>query len=67
MAVNRFFRRSPYDLGLYTPPVDVIREGLAVAQKQYDTNYAMSEAIKNNYINSLPQDRQKENEIQTDL
>jgi hypothetical protein len=63
-VVNRFFRRTPYDIGLYVPPVDVIRETMQFAQKQYDTNYALSESIKNNFINSLPQDRQRANEIQ---
>lgn len=65
MAVNRFFRRTPYDLGLYTPPTDVIRESMAMAQKQYDTNFLGAEAIKNTYINSLPQDRQRANELQS--
>lgn len=63
-GVNRFYRRAPYDIGLYVPPVDVLRESLANAQKQFDTNYALSDQIKNNYINSLPQDRQRANEIQ---
>ena len=64
MAVNRFYKRTPYDIGLYVPPVEVIRESLANAQKQFDVNYALSDQIKNNYINSLPQDRQRANEIQ---
>jgi len=62
--VNRFFRRTPYDIGLYVPPVDVIKESMAMAQKQYDTNYALADAVKNNFINSLPQDRQAANELQ---
>jgi len=62
--VNRFYRRTPYDIGLYVPPVDVLRESLAQAQKQYDTNYLLAHQVKNNFINSLPQDRQVANEIQ---
>lgn len=64
MAVNRFYRRTPYDIGLYVPPVDAIRESLQYAQKQYDTNYMLASQVKEHFINSLPQDRQAANEIQ---
>ena len=62
--VNRFYRRQPYDVGLYVPPIVAIQQTLANAQKNYDTNYAMAESIKNNFIPSLPQDRAEANRIQ---
>lgn len=64
MAANRFFKRTPYDIGLYTPPVDVIAQTMAEAQKRYDTNYALAESLKNQYIPSLPQDRAEANALQ---
>ena len=63
-GVNRFYRRTPYDIGLYVPPVDAVREALQYAQKQYDTNYILASQVKDHFINALPQDRQAANEIQ---
>lgn len=64
--VNRFYKRTPYDIGLYTPPVEAIQQTLQIAQQRYDTNYALAESIKNNFIPSLPQDRAEANRIQNE-
>lgn len=64
MAVNRYYKREPYELGLYTPPIGYVEKTLQFAQKQYDTNYSVAEMIKNHYIESLPQDRAQANAIQ---
>jgi len=62
--INRFTRRSPYDLGLYTPPVEAIQKSMEVMQRQYEINYQVADALKNQFIPSLPQDRQLANQIQ---
>ncbi len=64
MAVNRFYRRTPYDAGLYVAPVEVIAETLKVRQAQHDKYQALTEEIKNQYIPSLPQDRAAANGLQ---
>ena len=64
MAVNRYFRRTPYEGSFYTPPVDLIATQLEYAQRKYDENYAIAQEIKSNFIDSLPQDRKAANEIQ---
>jgi hypothetical protein len=64
MAVNRFYKRTPYDIGLYVPPIEVMQQTLEMAQKQYDINSDAADKIKDNFIPSLQQDRQKANELQ---
>lgn len=64
MAINRFYRRSPYDLGLYTPPVDSIYAAMEGLQKRYDFNRALVENLKTTYINALPQDKARAAQIQ---
>jgi hypothetical protein len=62
--INRFSRRTPYDLGLYTPPIEVAAQAMEKAQNQYNQNFQLAHEIKNKYVESLPQDRAKANEIQ---
>lgn len=62
--INRFSRRTPYDLGLYTPPIEVAALAMEKAQNQYNQNFQLAHEIKNKYVESLPQDRAKANEIQ---
>ena len=62
--INRFTRRSPYDLGLYTPPVEAIQKSMEVMQRQYEINYQVADSLKNQFIPSLPQDRSLANDIQ---
>lgn len=64
MAINRFYQRSPYDLGLYTPPVDSIYAAMEGLQKRYDFNKALVENLKTTYINALPQDKARAAQIQ---
>lgn len=64
MAINRYYRGRVYEGELYTPPVEFVSKALEAAQKQYDTNYLFSEKIRDNYIQALPQDRARANEIQ---
>lgn len=66
MGVNRFFKRTPYDIGLYVPPIDIVKSTLEDAQKKYDTNYMLTQNVKNNIIQSLPQDRALANQIQNE-
>lgn len=62
--VNRFFKRTPYDMGLYVPPIEVIQQTLEKSQQAYDKNLTLVDQVKHNYIPSLPQDRAKANAIQ---
>lgn len=64
MAINRYYNRSPYDLGLYTPPVDTMYKSLEALQKRYEQNSAMIDNLRTVYINALPQDRARATEIQ---
>ena len=64
MAVNRFFQRTPYDIGLYVPPIGAVAETLKIQQQKYDTGELYADTIKNNFIQSLPQDRAEANRIQ---
>lgn len=64
MPINRFDRREPYDLGLYTPPIDVVKEMLAVTQQRYDTNLNVAETIKSTVLPALPQDAAEARRIQ---
>ncbi len=62
--IGRYYQATPYEGNLYKPPVDVIGGALEMAQKQYDTNFAASQALKNKYIEARPQDRIRANELQ---
>lgn len=64
MAVNRFYKGTPYQASLYVPPVDFIAKALEAAQKQYDVNYNLAENIKSKYIESRVQDRPQANALQ---
>lgn len=66
MAVNRFYQRTPYDIGLYVPPVEVLAETMKMNQEKFDRNYLLIEELKNHFIESLPQDRALANKIQQD-
>lgn len=63
--VNRYYKQDPYRGDLYKPPVEFIASALQMAQKQYDTNYVAAQELKNKYATTLPQDRARANEIQT--
>lgn len=65
MAINRYTNRIPYEGELSSPPVDMIAMVLDQAQQRYDTNFQLSEKIKNRYVNALPKDRAAADEIQT--
>jgi len=67
MAINRYYRGTPYKGSLYVPPVEFIGRALEAAQKQYNVNFAASEEIKTKYINALPQDRARANELEQGL
>lgn len=62
--INRFYRRTPYDIGLYTPPVDTVYKTVEFLQKRYDFNRALVDQLKTTYINALPQDKAKAAMIQ---
>ena len=64
MAVNRFYQGTPYQASLYTPPVEFVAKALEAVQKQYDVNFAAAEELRNKYIQSMPVDRVRANEIQ---
>jgi hypothetical protein len=64
MAINRYYNRTPYDLGLYTPPVDMMYKTLETLQKRYETNSAVLDEIRNAYIQALPQDKARATQIQ---
>jgi hypothetical protein len=64
MAVNRYFAPTVFSAELYVPPVDYIEKALEKAQKEYDTNFMVAQAMKNKYVDSLRQDRAKADEIQ---
>lgn len=64
MAIGRYFQPTPYEGQLYTPPLEVIAGALEKAQKQYDTNFMITEKLRNKYIEALPQDRARANQLQ---
>jgi hypothetical protein len=64
MGVNRYYKGSEYRPELYAPPVQFIGAALEQAQKQYDTNYAAAQGLKNKYIQARAQDRARANELQ---
>jgi len=64
MAVNRFYKGTPYQASLYVPPVDFIAKALEATQKQYDVNYEAAEKLRNKYIESVPADRARANSLQ---
>lgn len=66
MAINRFYKRTPYEGELYSPPINVIAKGLEYAQETFDTNLDYLNKVKNNYIQSLPSDRARANELQNE-
>lgn len=57
MAVNRFYKGTPYQASLYTPPVEFIATALEAAQKQYDVNYEALSKLKDTYINARNPDK----------
>ncbi len=65
--VNRYFQRRPYEQGLYVPPIDAIQEALKGAQERYNQNFMIAGQLKDYYLESLPQDRKKANEIQNGI
>lgn len=64
MAINRYAKRTPYDMGLYVPPIDALEKTLETAQKQYELNFTIANQLKQQFIESLPQDRAEANKIQ---
>lgn len=62
--VNRYTNAQTYQGSLYTPPLDLVGKSLQYFQGQYDKNYELANTIKNNFIQSLPQDRAVANEMQ---
>lgn len=64
MAINRYFQPTRYQGNFYTPPLDILQETLQGLQEQYNTNYVLSQQIKNKYIDALAQDRAQANTIQ---
>lgn len=62
--MNRYVQLERYKPSLYTPPVDILGKAMVVMQERYDKNLAAAEEIKNQFIPSLPQDRQRANELQ---
>jgi len=64
-VINRYSTISEKDFNLYVPPIEAIGAALETAQKTYDTNFMFANELKNKYINALPQDRARANELQT--
>ena len=64
--VNRYSNAQTYQGQLYTPPLELVGQSLKFFQDQYDRNYELAETIKNNFIQSLPQDRELANQMQRD-
>jgi hypothetical protein len=62
--MNRYVQLERYKPSLYTPPVDVLGKAMVLTQERYDKNFAAAEELKNQFIPSLPQDRQRANELQ---
>lgn len=67
MAIGRYFQPTAYEGQLYTPPIDIIAGALEKAQKQYDTNFLLTEKLRNKYIEALPQDRARANQLQQEF
>lgn len=64
MAINRYSQPTQYQGQLYTPPLDMLAKTFDTLQQRYDQNFMIGEEIKNNFIDALPQDRARANELQ---
>lgn len=64
MAINRFYRRNPYEGQLYSLPVAPQLQLMQMTKQAYDMNYSDALKLKNNYIDALPQDRAEANALQ---
>lgn len=62
--INRYFQPTRYQGDFYTPPLEMLGKALETAQEQYNQNFALSQQIKNKYLNALQQDRAAANTIQ---
>lgn len=63
--INRYSRRTPYEGSLYELPIDLIAKTLDFTQKRYDQNKAIADEIQDFSIPSLPQDRERANQLQS--
>lgn len=64
--INRYSTISEKQFNLYTPPLEQLGAALETAQKTYDRNFLYANELKNKYINALPKDRARANEMQTE-
>lgn len=62
--INRYFQPTKYQGDFYTAPLDMLGKVLGQAQEDYNQNFALSQQIKNKYVNALQQDRATANTIQ---
>jgi hypothetical protein len=67
MAIGRYFKPVPLTFELSTSPTEYLAAALEQQQKKFDTNLAVAEKLKNQYIDALPQDRARANAIQQDI
>lgn len=65
MAINRYQTSTPYEGQLYTPPLELLGKAMELSQQRYDKNLANAEELKAVQIESLPQDRQRADALQT--
>lgn len=67
MSIGRYFKPVPLTFELSTSPTEYLAAALEQQQKKFDTNLAVAEKLKNQYIDALPQDRARANAIQQDI
>jgi hypothetical protein len=62
--INRYTQFTPLTFDLEKPNVQLNATLLEGLQKRHDENFKIAEELKNQLINSLPQDRLRANELQ---
>lgn len=55
--INQFYRRTPLQFKLYTPPLELAAKALEMSQRRYDTNFSAAIKAKQAMINALPGDQ----------
>jgi len=62
---SQYYRTSPIRFKLYSPPTQAYAAAYQIAQKQYEENENLADALlKASYFQALPADRQRATEIQ---
>lgn len=63
MAINRFNKITPLQFNLGEMPLQPLMGILGQKQKMFDENQAIADDLSNKYIEALPQDRARADQL----